>query len=60
MKTFIRIKNQVASQLSDSDGVDAALLSTPELVDRGELLITADNPTGQPPGMVATGPNVLN
>ena len=34
MKTFIRIKNQVASQLSDSDGVDAALLSTPELVDR--------------------------
>jgi hypothetical protein len=26
----------------------------------GELLITADNPTGQPPGMVATGPNMVN
>ena len=36
MKTFIRIKSQLASQLSDSDGVDAALLSTPELVARGE------------------------
>ena len=23
-------------------------------------MITADNPTGQPPGMAATGPNVLN
>ena len=60
MKTFICIKSQVASQLSDSDGVDAALLSTPELVAREELMITSDNPAGQPPGMVATGPSMLN
>jgi hypothetical protein len=60
MKTFIRIKSQVASHLSDSDGLDAALLSTPELVTRGELLLSSDNPTGQPPGMVANGPNMLN
>ena len=60
LKTFIRIKNAVASQLSDIDGVDAALLSTPELVSRAELLITSDNPTGQSPGMVANAPTMVN
>ena len=60
MKTFIRIKSQVASQLSDSDGLDATLLSTPELVSRAELLITSENPTGQSPGMVETGPTMVN
>ena len=50
----------MASQLSDSDGLDTAVLSTPELVARGELLLTSDNPTGQPPGMVANRPNMLN
>jgi hypothetical protein len=60
LKTFIRIKNAVASQLSDTDGVDATLLATPELVSRAELLITSANPTGQSPGMVATGPTMVN
>ena len=60
LKTFIRIKNAVASQLSDTDGVDATLLSTPELVSRAELLITSANPTGQSPGMVATAPTMVN
>ena len=52
MKTFNRIKNAVASQLSDTDGVDATLLSTPELVSRAEVLITSDNPRPPRPRVV--------
>ena len=47
---YQKLKAMISSQVSDTDGVDAATISTPELVARGKLLITADNPTGQPPG----------
>ena len=47
---YQKLKAIISSQVSDTDGVDAATISTPELVARGKLLITADNPTSQPPG----------
>ena len=47
---YQKLKAVIASQVSDTDGVDATTISTPELIARGKLLITADNPTGQPPG----------
>jgi hypothetical protein len=50
----------MASQLSDTDGGDANLLSTPELLAKCKSVITKDNPTGQPPGSVQTGPTMLN
>jgi hypothetical protein len=58
--TLRKIKEHMASQLSDTDGGDANLLSTPELLVKCKLLITEDNPTGQPPGSVQTGPTMLN
>ena len=41
----------IASQVSDTDGIDAGLLSTPELSLRAGKLITTLNPTGHPPGL---------
>ena len=47
---YQKLKEMISSQVSHTDGVDAATISTPELGARGKLLITTDNPTGQPPG----------
>jgi hypothetical protein len=60
VKTLRKIKENMASQLSDTDGGDANLLSTPELLAKCTSLITKDNPTGQPPGAVQTAPTMLN
>jgi hypothetical protein len=58
--TLRKIKDQMASQVSDTDGRDARLLSTPELLEKCRMVITKDNPTGQSPGLVQTGPTMLN
>ena len=56
--TYQRIKNVNASQVSDTDGIDAGLLSTPELKLRANKLITALYPTGHPPGLYVTEPDM--
>ena len=43
----------MASQVSDTE-------STPELLEKCRMVITKDNPTGQSPGLVQTGPTMLN
>jgi hypothetical protein len=58
--TLRKIKDQMASQVSDTDGRDARFLSTPELLEKCRMVITKDNPTGQSPGLVQTGPTMLN
>ena len=56
--TYQRIKSNIASQLSDTDGIDAGLLSTPEMKLRANKLLTEDNPTGRPPGLDVTEPDM--
>jgi len=60
-KSAVRKSKKSSEWLSEeSDEYDAALASTPELIARGKLLITDDNPTGQAPGLNQSGPGMLN
>ena len=56
---YQRLKGLISSQISDTDGIDASEASTPELIARAKLVITADNPTGQPPGKDSKQPGML-
>lgn len=58
-QTYQKIKSMIASQVSDTVGLDVSLLSTPELIARGRMVITKDNPTGQPPGLNVKEPTMF-